>query len=177
MPTINTAGTGHGNKIEVYAGGFAVQYNVFPQGTAVEKARLEKVKRAKGILDRLEATLDLQGPCNKYFRSLAQGRSFEQIWKDKTIFLDLSPSNAPNFYGATHSNDKDIAISAWCLDTQNRWMVAATIVHELAHVGGAPGGASHAAEKATNKCSFQPQYDPTILGELRKLGAALESLV
>ena len=176
MPTINTAGTGHGNKIEMYAGGLAVQYNVFPEGTPVEKERLEKLKRVKGILDRLAGSLDRQGPCNKYFRSLARGRSFGQIWNDNTIFLDLSPSNAPNFYGATHSNDKDVAISVWCLDTQNRWMVAATVVHELAHVGGAPGGASHAAEKAADECSFQPQYDPTILGELRQLGTALETL-
>ncbi len=55
-------------------------------------------------------------------------------------------------------------------------MIAATIVHELAHVAGAPGGASHAAEKATDKCGFKPQYDPTILGSINSLGKYLESI-
>ena len=80
------------------------------------------------------------------------------------------------FYGATHSNDKDICISAWCLDNTNRWMVAATIVHEFAHIAGAPGGASHSAEKAADKCGFKPQYNPAILGSIKQLGDYLEKL-
>lgn len=92
------------------------------------------------------------------------------------LFIDFSPSVSNGFFGATHSNDKDICISAWCLDTHNKWMIAATIVHELAHVAGAPGGASHAAEKAADKCGFKPQYDPTILGSINSLGKYLESI-
>lgn len=55
-------------------------------------------------------------------------------------------------------------------------MVAATIVHEFAHIAGAPGGASHAAEKAADMCGFKLQYNPAILGSIKQLGAYLENL-
>jgi len=55
-------------------------------------------------------------------------------------------------------------------------MIAATIVHEFAHIAGAPGGASHKAEKAADKCGFGPQYNPKIMGSIRELGVHLESI-
>ena len=107
---------------------------------------------------------------------MPKGKSFSQFWNDASIFVNFSPDTTVNFYGATHSNLKDICITAWCLDTHNKWMIAATIVHELAHVAGAPGGTSHAAEKAAEKCGFKPQYNPLIQGSINKLGAYLERL-
>lgn len=70
---------------------------------------------------------------------------------------------------------KDVCITAWCLDNTNHWMVAATIVHEFAHIGGAPGGTSHAAEKSTDMCGFKQQYDPLLIGSIKQLGAYLEN--
>lgn len=176
MATINTVASGHGNKFESYAGGLTLHYNVFLSGTTKEVARLKKIKQASQLIDQLDKKIDLYGPCNKYFKSLPKGRSFSHFWRDNSIFIDFSPSTIAQFYGATHSNDKDICISAWCLDAQNRWMIAATIIHEFAHIAGAPGGVSHAAEKAADKCGFKPQYNPTILGSIEKLGKYLEQL-
>ncbi len=176
MARINTLATGHGSKTEHYAGGTSIRYNVFPSTTAADRKRLDKVTKAYNIINKLDTKLKLQGPCNKYFKSLPKGRLFHHYWRDNTIFINFSPSVINGFYGATHSNDKDICISAWCLDNTNHWMIAATIVHEFAHIAGAPGGASHAAEKAADMCGFKPQYDPTILGSIKQLGAYLENL-
>ncbi len=44
-----------------------------------------------------------------------------------------------------------------------RWTVAASLVHELAHVNGAPGD-SHAAEATLPCCGFAALYVPTIIG-------------
>ncbi|MCF6235322.1 MAG: hypothetical protein L3J70_02915 [Gammaproteobacteria bacterium] len=176
MSKINTIDSGHGSKTEHYAGGTTIQYNVFCNGTDTEKAHLKKLNEAYNIINKFDAKIDLQGPCNKYFRTLSKRKAFHHFWRDNTIFINYSPSVIIGFYGATHSNDKDICISAWCLGNTNRWMVAATIIHELAHIGGAPGGASHAAEKAADKCGFKPQYNPAILGSIKQLGDYLENL-
>ena len=176
MAKINTHAAGHGSKTEHYAGGSSIQYNVFPNASATEKKHLAKLTRAYDIINRLDAKLDLQGPCNKYFKTLPKTKTFRHFWRDNTIFINYSPSLTNGFYGATHSNDKDICVSAWCLDNTNRWMIAATIVHEFAHIAGAPGGASHAAEKAADMCGFKSQYNPAILGSIKQLGAYLEQL-
>ena len=128
------------------------------------------------VIDQLDKKINLYGACNTYFRSLPKSKSFSDFWRDNTIFVNYSPDTTPQFYGATHSNHKDMCITAWCIDSQNKWMIAATIVHELAHVAGAPGGTSHAAEKATNVCGFKPQYNPNIIGSLDQLGKHLEKL-
>jgi hypothetical protein len=176
MPTINLAKTGHGNKTEAYADGSSIDYWEFPEATKQDKARLKKIERAINILDRLNARIDLGDPCNVYFKKLPKGKSFRSLWTDATIFIDYSPSVEVGLFAATHSNDKDVALTKWCLDNKNHWMVAATLVHEFAHIGGAPGGASKDAEKAADECYFDPQYDPTIMGSLDRLGQYLQGL-
>jgi hypothetical protein len=137
-------------------------------------ARLEKVERAVASIDRLDGRMGVTSACNVYFAHLPKGRTFHRFWRDKSIFINYSSSAVPGLYAATNSNDKDIAVTRWCIDKHNPWMIAATIVHEFGHIGGAPGGASHAAEAAVRECGFGPQYDPTILGSLRWLASALE---
>ena len=140
MASLNTPASGHGNQTEHYASGLIIDFNVFLSGNATEVTRLSKIKQAVQIIDRLNNKIDLYGPCTTYFKSLPKGKSFSELWNDALIFVNYSPAATKGFYGATHSNDKDICISAWCLDTHNKWVIAATIVHELAHVAGAPGG-------------------------------------
>lgn len=176
MAKLNTPASAHGSKIERYAGGIIIQYDAFQNATANDKRRFSAITKAYDIVNKLDAKLDLQGPCNKYFRKLPKAKTFRDFWRDNSIFINFSPSLTAGFYGATHSNDKDICVSAWCLDTTNHWMVAATIVHEFAHIAGAPGGASHSAEKAADMCGFKPQYNPAIVGSIKQLGTYLESL-
>jgi hypothetical protein len=174
MAKINTKVTKHGSRSETYSDGSTISYNTFPEATTKEKARLEKIKQAFTIVNNVNKKLDLAGPCNRYFKGLGANKSFRILWTDNSIFINFAPSNTVGFYGATHSNNKDVSVSAWCLDTKNRWMIAATIVHELAHVAGAPGGTSHAAEKAVDKCYFNAQYDKTIVGSIQDIEAVLK---
>lgn len=178
MSKINTHATGHGNKIEHYGGGVipSVQFNVFPNTTTAEKKHFSKLTRAYDIVNKLDAKIDLQGPCNKYFKTLPRGKTFRHFWRDNTIFINYSPSVYNGFFGATHTGLKDICITAWCLDNTNHWMIAATIVHEFAHIAGAPGGLSHAAEKSADMCGFKTQYDPLLVGSIKQLGAYLENV-
>ena len=176
MSKINIKTTGHGSKTENYAGGTFIRYNFFPDTTAAEKQRLKKVSQAFKIIDKLDKKINLHNSCNKYFKTLPKNKTFRHFWRKNNIFINYSPSLKNNFYGATHSNDKDICISAWCLDNTNHWMIAATIIHEFAHIGGAPGGASHDAEKAASKCGFKPQYNPLIMGSIKDLGVYLEKI-
>ncbi len=176
MARINTTATSHGNRSETYSDGSTIQYNTFVTTSETDRRRLQKMQDAYGIVNRSAGRLDTQGQCNRYFRSLPRGRSFNDLWGDNNIFLDFSPSNAVGFFGATHTNDRDICISAWCLDNQNRWMVAATVVHEFAHIGGAPGGSSHAAELAVDRCYFGEQYDPDVMGSIRDIAGMLERM-
>src|SRR3990172_1047554 len=176
MLKVNTAATGHGSRSEAYGGGLVVDYNVFPDVTGADKSRLQKAQKACEMILALDKRIDIHDPCNKYFNGLPKGNSFHHYCMQNDLFVDYSPSVAVGFYGATHSNDKDIAVTAWCLTNSNHWLVAATILHELAHVAGAPGGASHAAEKANDRCGFKLQYDPAIMVSIQQLGSYLERL-
>lgn len=96
---------------------------------------------------------------NRYFRSLPRGRSFTSLIGDSNIWLNYF--NDPNAYGFTFAN-----YNIWLSDSAflgGRWMLLATIVHELAHVNGAIGGAAvcsnystpcHAAERAVLECGL-----------------------
>lgn len=177
MAHINTIASQHGNKRELYSGGVAVDYNVFLETTASDRSRLAKVKRAVEIVDQLNGRANLYGACNQYFRSLPRGLSLRGAWESQGVFIDFSPTMMRYFFGATHSNNRDIAISAWCLDTQNVWVVAATIVHEMAHVAGAPGGSSRSAEDSLNRCGLGTQFDPSAVGVLEQFSNYLGRMV
>lgn len=176
MAIINTVKTGHGNKSESYSDGSTIKYDVFLNSTKIEIKRLNAIKDAVNIVNRLDKKINLYGPCNTYFKSLPMGKNFSTFWRDNSIFIDFSPDATNGFYGATHSSLKDVCISAWCLDNNHKWMIAATIIHEFAHVAGAPGGMDHSAEKAADTCGFKPQYNPTIMGSLEDLGKYIERI-
>lgn len=76
MAKVNIVATGHGSKVEHYTEGTSIQYNVFPSISAADKKRLAKVTRAYDIINKLDAKIDLQGPCNKYFKTLPKGKAF-----------------------------------------------------------------------------------------------------
>ena len=54
------------------------------------------------------------------------------------------------------------------LERRIHWTVAATLIHELAHTNGAPGGNSHAAEATLSQCLLRSLEVKTILGEIER---------
>ena len=183
MATLNVGPLVHGSKSETYADGSTIQYNVFPTSTAADNRWIVKAQRAMQILDRLAIREPPAGRCNTYFRTLGSGATFTSLWQNPTVFVNYSPSTTNGFYAACHSNNRDLTVTAWCLNTQNRWMVAATLCHELAHAAGAPGSppgpaaswtaaqtaTAHRAELAARQCYFGDQYDSTIVGSVDDL--------
>lgn len=99
-------------------------------------------------------------PCNAAFKKLPGGRSFDDIWGDASIYISYDPGNTKGRYGATLG--KAVTISAYSIG-MGRWTTAATLVHELAHVDGAPGNDTQ-AEDTLLSCLLSGLHDNTIIG-------------
>jgi hypothetical protein len=188
MATLNIIPVVHGSKSESYRDGSTIAFNVFPSDTVAANNRIVLVQAAMAVLDRLADSEPQGGQCNAHFRSLGRGVSFTSLWKDPSVYVNYSPSTEVGFYAACHSNNRDLTVTAWCLDTQNRWMVAATLCHELGHAAGAPGNpagpqpwsadavrVAHQAELSVKRCYFGSQYEPNILGSVDTLYRNLRS--
>ncbi len=98
------------------------------------------------------------------FQSLDGGRTFAEVWNDPHVWINYDPENRQGKYGAHRRGTKEIAISKYAL-RMGRWTVAATLVHELAHVNGAPGNNSQ-AEDTLKTCLLKGLHDPTIIGRV-----------
>ncbi len=101
--------------------------------------------------------------CNEAFKKLPSGREFSEIWNDSSIWISLDPSNMKDKYGATLSS-KHITLTAYTLK-MGKWTTAATLMHELAHVGGALGTGTD-AEDILLKCLLRGLHNPNIIGQL-----------
>ena len=121
---------------------------------------------------------------NRYYASLARGRTLTQLVNDGRIWINFDPTASVD--GSTFHN-QDLWIGPRPFRV-GRWSVLATLLHELAHIAGAGGGATHlncaafstachAAERAVLECGLGNRselrtgtddpatpYDPTILG-------------
>ena len=166
MAQINTPESKHGELRVVTKRGLVVEWKPFLSNTDQDKRRLAKIRDAVTMVSKLESQQNVYATCNMYFTKLARGKSLRELWASGDIFISCWPNSPRGEAGVTHSNNKDITIGGWLLDTQTVSMVAATIIHEMAHVAGAPGGQSHLAERAVDKCGFHEEYDPEYYGSL-----------
>lgn len=101
-------------------------------------------------------------PCNGCFSKLPGGKSFDDILDDPGVFIHFDPGNVQGRYGATRNGTKNVTISLFSI-RMGRWTVAATLVHEFAHVNGAPDN-THDAEATLNCCGFGALHNPNIIG-------------
>ncbi|HET6145976.1 MAG TPA: hypothetical protein VFH68_00465 [Polyangia bacterium] len=117
----------------------------------------------RGAMHIIQTRITTHAPCNTAFKALPGGRTLQQIWADPNIWINFDPANNAGDYAATRGND--VTITAFALN-KGRWTVAATLVHELAHVGGAPGGTSPLAEQALLPCLLGDLRQPGLVGQL-----------
>jgi hypothetical protein len=112
---------------------------------------------------------------DQYFKTLPSGRSLRDLLNDGSIWINFGPTMTE--FGAqsvAHPNEIAIGPRAFRI---GRWTVLATLIHELAHVDGAPGGTDRRAEEALLHCGLgkwsefnsarddpNTPYDPTIAG-------------
>lgn len=101
-------------------------------------------------------------PCNQAFAALPGRRTLMVIWRDPRIWINFDTSRSGQDFGET--TGFDITITQYAL-TLGLWTTAATLVHELAHVDGAPG-TDRQAEDTLLKCMLPGPHDPTILGRI-----------
>jgi len=106
--------------------------------------------------------------CDEIFAALPNGQSFQDLFDDPNMWVNYDPSNAEGDWGWTmpSSYPNDVVVSQFTL-RMGRWATAGTIIHELAHLNGSPGGASHAAEETLRYCGLQSPrgpYNPSIRG-------------
>ena len=92
---------------------------------------------------------------NVYFRGITAGaRSMTDILADSTMSVHFQPTLVD--FGVTpgaagFATECAIGPAAF---RGGRWVVLATLIHELAHCNGAPGGGSTVAEDALPRCGL-----------------------
>jgi hypothetical protein len=154
MPKVNTPASKHAGPAAT-AGWQWLPYT--------DDILLHTLNRAIGIID---ARIKSHKPCNAAFKALAGGRTFAQVWSDANIWISYDPNNDGRHFGVTNRvGGKEVSITRYAL-RMGHWTTAATLVHELAHTNGAPGGASHAAEATLSQCLLHGLEDPNILGSI-----------
>ena len=115
-------------------------------------------------------------PCNHCFQTLRHGKTLKEIWNSGKVMLNFIENAEDGLLGLTRGNitspnGADIGISAEGLK-RGKMYVIATIIHELAHVGGAPGNttpANNEAESVLKCCLLSPYFDPNIFGSINKV--------
>jgi hypothetical protein len=107
--------------------------------------------------------------CNCAFAKLAGHRDFATVWRDPEVWVSLNSNPATDIFGMTYKKEISIPIRLFSIPEPVR-VIAATLVHELAHVNGAPGGwtDSKEAESTLPPCGFDDQYNPVMVGSIRR---------
>jgi hypothetical protein len=140
--------------------------HVGPGGTAAIPAEhVDTLRRALHIL-----TTRIVGHyhADQTFAALPGHRTLTQMVNGADIWINYDPSNRQGDWGWTMpaANPNDVVISQFTL-RMGRWSTVGTIVHEMAHLDGAPGGNSHAAEETLRHSGLQSPngpYNPAIRG-------------
>ncbi len=148
--------------------------HVSPQAgwVVVPNAKRDQVRWARSRAKKIASGMP---SADSYFRSLPNGRSLTALLGDRTIWINFDPS-AVEFGAQSIAHPSEIAIGPSAFRI-GRWTVLATLIHELAHVDGAPGGADQRAERAllhtglgrwsefrSGRNDPSTPYDPTISG-------------
>ncbi len=86
------------------------------------------------------------------------------------MWFNYDPRSGTNFLAFTStSRTTEITISDDAFD-RGVWVVAASIIHEFAHLNGAPGqdgSGSRAAEESLKHCGFAAHFNPDAIGIMR----------
>lgn len=87
---------------------------------------------------------------DKYFKSLPAKRSLTQLLADRRIWINYTDLH---LRGLRPEGSNEIGIGELTY-LRGKDMVLATLIHELEHIAGAPGGDSRAAEDALIHCGL-----------------------
>ncbi len=151
MPQVNTPATGHVGPVPLPGGHQYLAYT--------DAHFLATVRRAVHIIQsRVRGSV----PCDHAFSLLPGGKTFSQVWADPDVWINFDPARRSGDYGATRV--KEITVTAYSL-AMGSWTVAATLIHEMAHVNGASGH-THDAEATLKSCLLKSLENPGIIGQI-----------
>jgi hypothetical protein len=119
------------------------------------------------ILNRTISVASVFGTCNDAFKKLPLGKTWAEIWVSPTFWISFNPNPKAGLFGTTMPGTQEITIAKFPFTQADAAaVVAATIIHEMAHVNGVRGGASPLAEEQLTPCGFDDQRIPGLLGQL-----------
>ncbi|MBS1795657.1 MAG: hypothetical protein JSS81_17510 [Acidobacteria bacterium] len=148
---INTAGSGHTGPVK----------NGPAEWLAYDASRERQRRMVERAINILRSNVRGSTACNRAFRALPGGRSFDDIFDDNNVWISYCPDNAN--YGFTNVvGGSEITICELAF-RWGYWTVTGTLVHEMGHVNGA-GIADHAAEGTLLSCGLAKVHDPNIIG-------------
>lgn len=116
--------------------------------------------------------------CNECFKLLFRKKTLAEILGEGDLTLHcLEPKAGHETTPLPDANTagRDIGIDPGLLFDPDPLTLICTLIHELAHVGGAstneaaPPDEAHAAEKTLLSCSCANKYDPKVLGSIKIL--------
>ena len=102
----------------------------------------------------MEDKLTEDKACNAAFKALPGGHSFRDLWGDQSVWINYDPGNQLSRWGAALG--KEITLSQWCC-RMGAWTIAATLIHEFAHMNGA---VKQQAEEILKKCGLSGHFIP-----------------
>jgi hypothetical protein len=156
MAIINLSGSGH--MPPATSGG--ITFTAYNSNT---------LKSQKKMLDDalwiLRNNLKGYKPCNDCFTALPRGQTFDALMASNSIRISYSKNSFWSTFGGdifALNIGNDISVTQFAFN-RGVWSVAATLVHELAHVNGAPN-TTHQAEGTLLCCGMQKGHDPSING-------------
>lgn len=148
---VNTAASGHTGPVK----------NGVAEWLSYQNAQLKQQKMLDRALNIIKSNIKGSRPCNQAFKALPNGRSFDDVLNDDSIWISYCPDN--NNYGFTNMvGGNEITICELAF-RWGYWTVVGTLVHEMAHTNGADAS-THAAEGTLLTCGLAKVHDPTIIG-------------
>lgn len=114
----------------------------------------------------LDLKVQQHTPCNECFRRLPGKRSFKEVYNDPDVWINYNGAFNATYAGFTRKGSKEIVIHSTSI-MKGHLFVAATLVHEMAHVNGASGsGIDQSAEKTLKACLLPQMFNPNVYGAI-----------
>jgi hypothetical protein len=120
--------------------------------TGWEPVRAPFLEALRWARERAKQVASHMPSADRYFMQLPQHRSLRALLADSSIWINYDPLFRG--YGAQSVQFPNEIAMGQLAFAQGRWMVLGTLLHELAHVNGAPGGSSQSAEQTLVHCGL-----------------------
>jgi hypothetical protein len=140
---------------------------------------IEKTVNVRSVLDNVwngVVKRSKQTACNECFKTLSRKKTLAEILAEGDLVLHcLEPKEGKGYDSLPYADTagRDIGLDPTPLFGTDPEAITCTLIHELAHVGGAstnprdPQEQAHAAERTLLSCSCKQHYNKGVLGNFK----------